>query len=53
MAQEIPSTSLPGGKAVMDMFEQIKSQGFEKYFGLTQQKVEGLTDRLLILKISQ
>lgn len=35
LEQEIPSTSLPDGEAVTNLFEQIQSDGFEKVLAVT------------------
>lgn len=35
LTTEIPSTSLPSGKLVVDLFEQIKQDGFEKVIVVT------------------
>lgn len=35
MAQEVPSTSLPDGKSILEIFEQIKKDGFQKVVVIT------------------
>lgn len=35
MAQEVPSTSLPDGQSILDIFEQIKKDGFNKVVVIT------------------